>query len=530
MLRINDIRLPLDGDEAQLRRKVASILGVSPNRVGQLELMRKSIDARKKSNVHFVCSVRCQVEDEARILRRMSSHPHVTADRETPYQVPPARITPPDPPIIVGMGPCGLFCALALAYAGVPSILLERGRPVEARAKDVASFWQTGLLNPDSNVQFGEGGAGTFSDGKLTTGIGDPRIRWVLEQFVAAGAPSDILYQQKPHVGTDVLQIVVRNLRLKLQEMGCTFLYEHQFIDFTVSHGALSSISVKTSGSTKTWPARVLVLAPGHSARDTFRMLYDNGVSMASKPFAIGVRAEHAQDAINMAQFGPAASKLPPADYKLSCHLPSGRSVFSFCVCPGGAVVAAASQKGHLVTNGMSLRARDGKTINGGILVEVSPGDYGSPHPLSGISFQEQWEKAAFQLGGGRFFAPVQRLGDFLLGVPTRALGAVTPTYQPGVTLTDLAPALPGPVIAALRDAFPLFGRRVSGFDHPDTVLTGVETRSSSPVRILRDASGQSNIQGIFPCGEGAGYAGGIMSAAVDGIRCAERICGNNPH
>lgn len=524
MIRINNLRLPLDGEDDLLRKKAAAALGVSPFALGRMELVRKSIDARKKNDIHFVCSVRVEAEREGALLRRIKS-PHIFSEPDRAYQVLPAKRRPDLPPVIVGMGPAGLFCALALSYAGIPSILLDRGRPVEARSRDVERFWQTGLLDPESNVQFGEGGAGTFSDGKLTSGIGDPRVGWVLNRFVEAGAPADILYQQKPHIGTDILRAVVRNLRITLQKAGCAFYYEHQFSGFALENGALRHITVKTSEGEQTLGARQLVLAPGHSARDTFRMLHEAGVAMMPKSFAIGVRAEHRQKSLSRAQFGAAAERLPAVDYKLACHLPNGRSVFSFCVCPGGDVVAAASQPGHLVTNGMSLRARDGETINGGILVGVSPEDYPGSHPLSGVLFQETWERAAFQLGGGNFRAPVQLLEDFLAGIPSGAIGSVRPTYRPGVTPADLSRCLPSEVTLSLRAAFPLFEQKIPGFADPETVLTGVETRSSSPVRILRDETGQASIPGIFPCGEGAGYAGGILSAAVDGIRCAEWIC-----
>lgn len=524
MIRINNLRLPLDGDDALLRKRTASALGVTPSALGAMELIRKSIDARKKNDVHYVCSVRVEA-DEERLLLRKVKNPHIFLDQETEYCFPMFKRRPKQPPVIVGMGPAGLFCALALSQGGFPSILLERGRPVEERSQDVEQFWKTGLLCPDSNVQFGEGGAGAFSDGKLTTGIGDPRVRWVLKRFVDAGAPSDILYQQKPHIGTDLLRTVVQKLRKTLQNSGCVFLYEHQLMGLDLESGALSGISVQTPGGTMHMDAKQLVLAPGHSARDTFGMLLQAGLSMVPKSFAIGVRAEHLQSAISRAQFGDAAESLPAADYKLSCHLPTGRSAFSFCVCPGGSVVAAASTPGLLVTNGMSMRARDGANINGGILVGVSPADYPGNHPLSGMAYQEQWERAAFHLGGENFCAPAQLLGDFLAGVPSNAPASVRPTYRPGVTFTDLSRCLPQAVTKALREAFPLFEHRVKGFADPETVLTGVETRSSSPVRITRDETGQANCKGIFPCGEGAGYAGGIVSAAVDGIRCAEWVC-----
>lgn len=524
MIRISNLRLPLMGDPARLHVLAARALGVPPGAISQVTCLKQSIDARKKNDIHYVCTVSCAVEGGAALLRR-NRNPNVTQESGADFSLPAPERHPKRPPLIVGMGPAGLFCALALSQMGVPSVLVERGRPVEARAEDVASFWRTGCLDPSSNVQFGEGGAGTFSDGKLTSGITDPRTRWVLRQFVSAGAPPDILYQQKPHIGTDVLQQVVRTLRLTLQAAGCVFLYEHRLSGLQTEGDRLTGVLLDTPHGPVCRPADQVVLAPGHSARDTLETLHHMGIAMEPKPFAIGVRAEHLQEAVSFAQFGAAAPQLPPPDYKLACHLPSGRSVFSFCVCPGGSVVAAASEPGRLVTNGMSLRARDGSSINGGILVNVSPGDFPSTHPLSGIAFQRQWEEAAFRLGGGLFHAPAQRLGDFLKNVPSKGPGDILPTYRPGVTWTSLDTALPPFVAAALREAFPLFGRKIKGFDTPDAVLTGVESRSSSPLRILRDETLQANLRGLYPCGEGAGYAGGIMSAAVDGVRCAQALC-----
>ena len=519
------MKLPLEGDETTLRRLAARTLGLPPEAVEQVTLLRKSIDARSRRDIHYTCTVQCVVAKEAEVLRRQKKGGTVTRDDTRPYQLKKTGKKPQKPPVIIGMGPAGLFCALALLEMGVPSILVDRGRPVEQRVLDVETFFRTGMLNPTSNVQFGEGGAGTFSDGKLTTGIGDPRMQWVLGRFVEAGAPADILYQQKPHIGTDVLREVIVALRSKLQQGGCIFLYEHQLVGLMTEGDSLKGVQLRTPEGTKELQTEQAVLALGHSARDTVELLFDAGIRMEPKPFAIGVRAEHLQEEISRAQFGEAAGRLPPADYKLVCHLPDGRSVFSFCVCPGGSVVAAASEPGRLVTNGMSFRARDGKQINGGILVNVTPRDFPSDHPLAGIAFQRHWEEMAFRLGDG-YRAPAQRLCDFLSHVPS--CGAVEspiqPTYQPGVIFTDLHAVLPPFVARALEDAFPLFGRKVRGFDRGDTLLTGIETRSSSPVRILRDETFQANLRGLFPCGEGAGYAGGIMSAGVDGVRCAEAV------
>lgn len=525
MLRIQNIALPLDGGIPQLKKKAARILGLRPEAVTSLTLARQSIDARKKSDVHYVCTVDVSVTDEEKVMARCRDR-RVSLHQDTPYVFPPVRRSSPLPPVVVGMGPAGLFAALFLARNGLAPIVLERGRPVEERTADVERFWSTGLLDPASNVQFGEGGAGTFSDGKLNTGTHDPRIATVFRELAAAGAPADILYQHKPHIGTDVLREVVRHIRLELIRLGCDVRFCHKLAGLTLRDGAVEGLTVEGPQGAYELPCDALVLSPGHSARDTFRMLHEAGVPMEQKAFAIGVRIEHPQSAVSLAQFGPAWEKLPAADYKLSCHLPNGRSAFTFCVCPGGEVVAAASEEGRLVTNGMSRRARDGKNINGGFLVGVNPADFGSDHPLAGVEYQRRWEEAAFRLGGGGYLAPAQTVGDFLSGRPSVRLGAVEPTYRPGVTPTELDRCLPGYVTDTLRGALPVFDQKLRGFAAPDSLLTGVETRSSSPIRILRGADFQSAVRGLYPCGEGAGYAGGITSAAVDGIRVAEAVAG----
>lgn len=520
MLKLSNLSLPVGHAPEDLRRRAAAVLGIRPGAVEELTILRQSIDARKKNEVHWVYTVAVRVPGEPRLLHRKGVSPYEPQS----YLQPSARRSFSHPPVVVGMGPAGLFAALTLARAGLPPIVLERGRPVEERTQDVQTFWSGGNLNPESNVQFGEGGAGTFSDGKLTTGIHDPRIGHVFDTFIAHGAPEDIRYSHKPHIGTDVLRTVVASLRRELLELGCDIRFGHRLDRLITANGQLTGIRVVHDGQAETLPCEVLVLAPGHSARDTFSMLLDTGVPLEQKPFAIGVRIEHEQAALSAAQYGPAWKSLPPSDYKLACHLPDGRSAFTFCVCPGGQVVAAASQPGRLVTNGMSLRARDGKNINGGFLVGVEPADFGSSHPLAGLSFQAQWEEAAFTLGGGNFCAPVQTVGDFLAGHPSSALGPIAPTYQPGVTPSDLRRCLPSFVTDTLAAALPLLDRKLHGFACSDALLTGVETRSSSPVRILRDEGFQSALRGLYPCGEGAGYAGGITSAAVDGIKVAEAI------
>lgn len=523
MLRIQNIPLPIDGGQGQLKKKAARILGVKPEAITGLSLARQSIDARKKNDVHYVCTVDVTMADEEKIMARCRDK-NVSLHQSVPYVFPTVRRTSPLPPVVVGMGPAGLFAALFLARNGLAPIVLERGRPVEERTADAERFWATGVLDTTSNVQFGEGGAGTFSDGKLTTGTHDPRISTVFRTLVEAGAPADILYQHKPHIGTDVLRDVVKNIRLELIRLGCDVRFGHQLTGLILRDGAVAGLTVEGPQGSYDLPCDALVLSPGHSARDTFQMLLETGVPMEQKPFAIGVRIEHPQNAISLAQFGPAWERLPAADYKLACHLPNGRSAFTFCVCPGGQVVAAASEEGRLVTNGMSHRTRDGKNINGGFLVGVGPADFGSDHPLAGVAFQRRWEEAAFTLGGGNYHAPAQTVKDFLARQVSKALGAVEATYRPGVTPTDLDRCLPDYVTDTLRGALPIFDRKLHGFAAPNSLLTGVETRSSSPVRILRGEDYQSTVRGLYPCGEGAGYAGGITSAAVDGIRVAEAV------
>ena len=522
MLRVNNIRMPLGYAPEQLERKVRQILRVSGG-IRKLHLVKQSVDARKKNDLHLVLSVDVEIADEARIAGRLRTGNVRLLERQV-YRFPPVQRHSALPPVVVGMGPAGLFAALYLARNGLPSIVLERGAPVEERTGLVERFWQTGALDPSSNVQFGEGGAGTFSDGKLTTGTHDPRIGTVLDTFVSMGAPADIAHSFRPHVGTDVLRKVVRSIRQELLSLGCDVRFRHQVTGLNIRDSRLSGVTVTSPDRIYQLDTDALILAPGHSARDTFALLRDHGLPMEQKPFAIGVRIEHRQETISRTQYGEAWSRLPPSDYRLSCHLPGGRSVFSFCVCPGGRVVASASAPGHLVTNGMSYRARDGENINGGLLVNVTPADFPAGDVLSGIRFQARWEQLAYQAGGGDFLAPAQQVGDFLNCRASREGGSVQPTYRPGVTWGDLRSCLPGYVSDALRDALPLLDRKVRGFAAPEAVLTGVETRSSSPVRVLRDETLQSAVRGIYPCGEGCGYAGGIMSAAVDGIRAAEAV------
>lgn len=531
MLKISQIRLPLSAEETDLPNLAAAKLHISPRKIRGWHIIQKSVDARKKSDVHFVCSVALELapQDERTLLKDPRRTKLVTQLHQ-PQDSHPIPGLFANPPVVVGAGPAGLFAALLLAKAGAAPILLEMGEDVDTRSRTISEFWSKGKLNPASNVQFGEGGAGTFSDGKLTTNTHSTHNRTVLSELAAHGAPEEILYLAKPHIGTDILRQVIKNLRRTIIALGGQVCFGHCLSDISIKSGKICGITATTAVGDKFIPTENLILAPGHSARDTFDMLHRLGVRLEAKPFAVGVRIEHLQSALNVAQYGDFANhpKLPPADYKLVAHLPGGRTIYSFCMCPGGQVVAAASETGGIVTNGMSLHARNGQNANAAMLINVTPDDFGSSSPLAGVDFQRAIERAAYQMSGG-YPAPCQTVGDFLAGRATTSFGKITPSYLPGVTPADIAPIFPSFVTDNLRLGLTTLGSRFPLFADPAAPLTAPETRSSSPVRIPRGADGQSvNLGGLYPCGEGAGYAGGIISAAVDGLKIAEAVLQNS--
>lgn len=521
MLRLNNLNLPLSYTEEELTCLAAQRLRIAPRQVQSLTLVKKSVDARDKGDVHFVLTVDVRVADEDAVLRSLR---HGVAERtpvKQPLPLPASGFT--RPPVVVGAGPAGLFAALTLARAGAKPILVERGKPVDERMRDVEAMRAHGQLNPESNVQFGEGGAGAFSDGKLTTGIKSPYQREVLETFVRHGAPEDILYLQKPHIGTDRLRGVVASMRQEILSLGGQVWFSTRLTGLMLRGRRVAGVTLRRGDADIELPCDTVLLAIGHSARDTLQVLFNQGVTMVQKPFAIGVRIEHPQSLINRSQYGAFAKHpaLGAAPYKLAVRTPDGRGVYTFCMCPGGEVIPAASQPGGVVVNGMSYHARDGVNANAALLVGVRPEDFGDDHPLAGCVWQRSIEQAAFRLGGGDFHAPVQRVEDFLLGRASHALGDVQPTYRPGVTPCDLRGCLPPFVAENLALGIRQMDRQLHGFAHPDAVMTGVETRSSSPVRLPREDTMMASLDGLFPVGEGAGYAGGIVSAAVDGISAA---------
>jgi uncharacterized FAD-dependent dehydrogenase len=531
MLRLTEIKLPLDHPPEAIQQAALERLGVPEADLLSCTVFRRAHDARKKSAIILVYTLDVEVRNEAAVQKRLARNKHVQPTPDMEYQFvahAPEHLN--HRPLVIGAGPCGLFAALLLAQMGFRPIILERGKVVRERTKDTWQLWRKSVLTPESNVQYGEGGAGTFSDGKLYSQIKDPRYlgRKVLTEFVKAEAPEDILTEAHPHIGTFRLVKMVENMRRAIESLGGEYRFQSRVTDLLVDeqNGVRQVRGVKLASGEEIG-ADHIVLAIGHSARDTFQMLHDRGVYIEAKPFSIGFRIEHPQSIIDRARFGAFAGHpiLGAADYKLVHHASNGRTVYSFCMCPGGTVVAAASEEGRVVTNGMSQYSRAERNANAGIVVNITPQEDYPGGPLAGIPFQRRWEEAAFAAGGKNYAAPGQRVGDFIAGIPSTSLGEVMPSYRPGVTPTDLSTCLPDYAITAIREALPAFGRQIPGFDMPDAVLTGVETRTSSPIRIKRDGSFQSlNTKGLFPAGEGAGYAGGILSAGVDGIKVAEAV------
>ena len=544
MLRITELKLPLDHVEAALPAAILARLAIKAEDLLGFTVFRRGYDSRKKADIQLVYTLDVELPKalEAALLKRFRKDVHITPTPDTSYKyvAAPGSFAAGTPrPIVIGFGPCGILAALILAQMGLKPIILERGKVVRERTKDTWGFWRRRELNTESNVQFGEGGAGTFSDGKLWTQVKDPKHygRKVLEEFVKAGAPEEILYVSKPHIGTFRLVKMVEHIRATIESLGGEFRFQHKVVDLVLEEQPNAADPARTrrirgvvldNGETLT--ADQVILAIGHSARDTFKMLHERGVYIEPKPFSIGFRIEHPQGLIDRARFGPNAGNaiLGAADYKLVHHASNGRAVYSFCMCPGGTVVAATSEEGRVVTNGMSQYSRNERNANAGIVVGIEPADFPADmqNPLGGIDFQRHWESRAYELGGGNYNAPGQLVGDFVAGRASTAFGSVEPSFKPGVHLTDLATALPDYAVVAMREALPAFDKTIPGFFMPDAVLTAVETRTSSPIRIKRrDDDLQSlNVAGLYPAGEGAGYAGGIVSAAVDGIRIAEQI------
>jgi uncharacterized FAD-dependent dehydrogenase len=532
MLRITEIKLPLNHDEAALPAAIAEKLNIPASDLHSFSTFKRSYDARKRSDIHFIYIVDVVINNEAAVLAHFANDPHVKPTPDMQYH-PVLSLEKSTEllanntlrPIVIGMGPCGIFAGLVLAQMGLKPIILERGKAVRERTQDTWKLWRNNTLDAESNVQFGEGGAGTFSDGKLYSQIKDPKFygRKVLHEFVKAGAPEEILFVSKPHIGTFKLVTMVENMRATIEQLGGEIRFSQRVTDLRIENNKVQGVTLANGEKID---SHHVVLAVGHSARDTFEMLHARGVYMEAKPFSIGFRIEHPQSLIDQCRFGKFAGNplLGAADYKLVHHARNGRSVYSFCMCPGGTVLAATSEPGRVVTNGMSQYSRNERNANAGIVIDITPADYPGG-AMAGIEFQRQWESRAFELGGGDYSAPAQRVGDFLAGRASTQGGTVKPSYKPGVKWTDLSTALPDYAITAIREALPAFEKNIRGFAMNDAVLTGVETRTSSPLRITRNAEMQSlNVKGLFPAGEGAGYAGGILSAGVDGIKMAEAV------
>ena len=524
MIRLREISMHPEHNVAQLSFEAAQMLRISASKVRKLKIVRRSVDARKKPDIRIVYTIDVTVDGNEKKILHNARCKRASLAPVSYYKVPKPAGLPKHRPVVVGFGPAGMFAALVLAINGLCPIVLERGEDAATRHKRIQKFWESGELDIRSNVQFGEGGAGTFSDGKLNTNVNNPRIGWVLEQFVKAGAREDILFDTKPHIGTDVLLSVVQNIRQRIISLGGEVRFQAQVTDLYRENGHITGLQINGE---EDLTCDQVIFAIGHSARDTFRHLHQLGIPMEPKPFAMGVRIEHLQENIDKAQYGRHDPVLPPADYKLVKHLDE-ETVYTFCMCPGGFVVAAASEAGRLVTNGMSYADRDGVNANAALLVTLNPRDFPSEDVLAGMHWQERIEEAAFKAGGSNYHAPAQLVGDFLKGVPSAGAGSVRPTYRPGVTWCDLHTVLPEKITRALAEALPQLDGNLAGFAADDAVLTAPETRSSSPVKIPRDDTRQSiGLKGLYPAGEGAGYAGGIMSAAIDGIHCAEALMEN---
>ena len=521
MIRLRDIPLPPEHNAHQLQFEAAQMLHISVSKIRHLRIVRRSVDARKKPDIKIIYTIDIAVDGNEKRILKQSGCKRATIAPVSYYKAAKNIPAPKMRPVVVGFGPAGMFAALVLAIAGWKPLVLERGEDAASRHEKVQKFFETGILDTRSNVQFGEGGAGTFSDGKLNTGVNNPRIGWILEQFVKAGAREDILYDAKPHVGTDVLLTVVQNIRQRIISLGGEVRFNTQVTGFCTENGKLTGL--KTDAG-EMIPCDTCVLAIGHSARDTFEMLEETGIPMEPKPFAMGVRIEHKQTTVDKSQYGMVSPVLPPADYKLVEHLENA-TVYTFCMCPGGHVVAAASEEGRVVTNGMSYADRDGENANAALLVTVNPADFPYEGTLGGMKWQREIEEKAYRVSGS-YRAPAQLVGDFLVKRASTGAGSVEPTYRPGVTWCDIHEVFPERITASIAEALPKLEGKLKGFASHDAVMTAPETRSSSPVRIIRGENRQSSLEGLYPTGEGAGYAGGIMSAAIDGMMTAEAILG----